>query len=85
MTREEARPITLYEFIHYMSDDEPFQICFKDDEWDDFVELTSASKLLRPFVDCRIDCMGATLSVDGKRPVIRISIDEKGMLGYESI
>jgi len=80
MTREEARRITLYEFIRYMSDDEPFQICFKDDEWDEFVELTRTSKLLRPFIDCRIDCMGATLAVDEKRPVIRISIDGSNMV-----
>lgn len=80
MTREEARRLHLKEFLYYMSEDEPFQVCFEGDEWDDFVELTKESKLLKPFMHCRVDCMGATLAVDEKRPVIRISIDDSNMV-----
>lgn len=58
MTREEARNITLRQFLYYMDDQDVFQLNFTGDEWDDYVELTRRSMLLKPFKDCRIDCLG---------------------------
>lgn len=58
MTREEARNITLRQFLYYMDDQDVFQLNFTDDEWDDYVELTRRSILLKHFMDCRIDCLG---------------------------
>ena len=40
MTREEARNITLRQFLYYMDDQDVFQLNFTGDEWDDYVELT---------------------------------------------
>ena len=80
MTREEARRLHLNEFLYYMIEDEKLQICFKGNEWDDFVELTKESKLLKPFMHCRVDCIGATLAEDEERPVIIISIDDSNMV-----
>ena len=83
MTREEARKMTLEQFLYYMGDDENFQVCFEGDDWDDCMEFTKDSKFLIPFKECRVACMGAEFdSVD--HPTIRISIDDKGMrYGYE--
>ena len=58
MTREEARNITLRQFLYYMDDQDVFQVTFTGDEWDDYVELTRRSILLKPFMDCRIVCLG---------------------------
>lgn len=79
MKPEEARCLTLYTFLHYMDDDEVFQVCFEGDEWENYTELKSGSILLRPFIDCRITCMGAETMDNGKGPAIRICLDEKGM------
>lgn len=83
MTREEARGMTLKQFLHYMGEGEFFQLCFEGDEWDDFVKLTKECKLLIPFMECRVDCMGASFD-DEEQPIIRISIDDRGMrYGYD--
>ena len=58
MTREETRNITLRQFLYYMDDQDVFQFTFTGDEWDDYVELTRRSILLKPFMDCRIVCLG---------------------------
>ena len=79
MTREEARGITLRQFLYYMDEQDIIQVCFKDDGWDEFVELTGQSKLLIPFMNCRIDCMGAEKLEDEDGVAIRISLDIKGM------
>ena len=82
MTREEARGITLWQLLYYMDEQDIFQVCFEGDGWDDYVELTRESRLLKPFMKCRIECMGAEFLECEQRPVIRISLDDKGM-NYE--
>lgn len=83
MTREEARGITVRQLLYYMGEQEIIQVCFKDDEWDEFVEMPSTSKLLIPFIDCRIDCIGAEKMEYEDGVAIRISIDESGVIQSE--
>lgn len=53
------------------------QICFKNDEWDDFEEVNAASEMLKPFLDCEVTCMDADKSILLKDECcIRVSIDE---------
>ena len=80
MTREETRQIKLETFLYYLTEDEPFQLCFEGDEWDDYVELKRDSPFLKPFLACRIDCMGSELMDNGNEPTIRISIDDSNMV-----
>lgn len=84
MTREEARRITVKQFLSYMSETEVIQVCFKTDEWDNYVELTRNSILLKPFLGCRIDCMGAEFMDSRNDPIIRISIDDSNMVYLDS-
>ena len=83
MTREEARRITLKQFLYYMSDDEVIQVGFKSEEWDKYVELKQNSPFLKPFLACRIDCMGSEFMDNGNEPAIRISIDDSNMVYLE--
>ena len=80
MTREEARSITVKQFLSYMGETEFIQVCFKSKEWDDYVELKSDSTFLKPFLACRIDCMGSEFMDNGNEPTIRISIDDSNMV-----
>lgn len=80
MTREEARRITVKQFLSYMSETKVIQVCFKNDEWDKYVELTRNSPFLKPFLACRIDCMGSEFMNNGNEPTIRISIDDSNMV-----
>lgn len=80
MTREEARRITVKQFLSYMSETEFIQVCFKSQEWDDYVELKRDSPFLKPFLACRIDCMGSEFMDNGNEPTIRISIDDSNMV-----
>ena len=53
------------------------QICFKRDEWDCYEEVNAASEMLKPFLDCVVDSMGAEKSDLLKDTCcIRVSIDE---------
>lgn len=80
MTREEARRITLKQFLSYVSETEFIQACFKSKEWDDYVELKRDSPFLKPFLPCEIDCMGSEFMRNGNKPTIRISIDDSNMV-----
>ena len=82
MTREEARRITLKQFLNYMDEGEIVQVCFKTQEWSDYTEFNRSSIFLKPFLDCRIDCMGAELTDNGNEPTIRICIDDTNMVYF---
>lgn len=77
---ENGRNMTLKQFIDYMNDDEAFQVCTTDDEWENYIEVTKDSKFLKPFMNCRISCMGAEILDDGNNPTIRICLDDSGMV-----
>ena len=56
---------------------ENIQICFKNDEWDDYEEVNAASPMITPFLDCDIECIGAEKSsLNRDTCCIRVSIDE---------
>ena len=53
------------------------QVCFKDDEWDQFEEVNAASPMLKPFLDYEVICMDAEKSTLFKdNCCIRVSIQE---------
>jgi transcriptional regulator with XRE-family HTH domain len=54
-----ARSIILRQLLFYMTEGEIIQICDGHDGWDAFTEFSATSKLLEPFMDRRIICMGA--------------------------
>ena len=80
MTREEARRITLKQFLYYVDEGDIIQVCFKTEEWDNYTECNRSSVLLKPFMDCRIDCMGAEYMRNDNSPTIRICIDDTNMV-----
>lgn len=80
MTREEARGMTLKQFLYYVDDQDVFQVCFEGDGWEKYVEVDRNSKLLKPFLCCRIACMGPEYLDDGNSPTIRISLDDSNMV-----
>ena len=76
--RETARSITLRQLLYYMTEGDTIQLCFADDEWDEFTELKGNSKLLAPLMDRRIVCMGAEKS-ENNGQAIRVTIaNEEG-------
>lgn len=75
-TRKEPRSITLRQLLYYMTEGDTIQLCFADDEWDEYTELKGNSKLLLPLMDRRIVCMGAEKSTDGQ--AIRVTIANEG-------
>lgn len=79
MTREEARNITLEQFLCYVDDGDVIQVCFEGDEWENYVELTRSSKFLKPFMKFRIACMGPEVMDNRNQPTIRISLDGRSL------
>ena len=67
-----SRSIVLRQLLFYMTEGETIQICDGHDGWDTFTEFTATSKLLEPFKDRRIICMGAEETENGA--VIRVEI-----------
>lgn len=68
--------ITFQQLLHYMDEEDVFQLCFEGDGWENYVEITKESKLLKPFLNCRVVCMGAEILDNGNQPTIRISLDD---------
>ena len=79
MKREEARCITLEQFLYYVDDGDVIQVCFEGEEWENYIELTKSSKFLKPFLKFRVACMGPEVMDNGNQPTIRISLDDSNM------
>ena len=75
-TEKASRSIKLCQLLFYMTEGETIQICDGHDGWDKFTEFSATSKLLEPFKDRRIICMGAEEAKDGC--AIRVEIAEQG-------
>lgn len=75
-TQAAGRSITLGQLLYYFTEGEFIQICTGHDGWDEFIEFPATSKLLDPFKDRRIICMGAE-ELEGAA-VIRVEIAEDG-------
>jgi transcriptional regulator with XRE-family HTH domain len=71
---QRSRSITLRQLLFYMTEGEIIQICDGHDGWDAFTEFSATSKLLEPFKDRRIICMGAEERKDGC--AIRVEIED---------
>lgn len=67
-----SRSIVLRQLLFYMTEGETIQICDGHDGWDKFTEFSATSKLLEPFKDRRIICMGAEETENGA--VFRVEI-----------
>ena len=64
-----SRNIKLRDVLQYLCHDgdekegaENIQVCFEDDEWDQFEEVNAASQMLKPFLDYEVICMDAEKS-----------------------
>lgn len=78
-----AREMTLRQFLDYMGDDEVFQVSLDGDDWGDYTEFNKHNRLLQPYMECRVDCMGAAMRIDNsniKEAVIRIGLDIDSVL-----
>jgi transcriptional regulator with XRE-family HTH domain len=64
-TQVKSRSINLRQLLFYMTEGDIIQICDGHDGWDAFTEFHATSKLLDPFMDRRIICMGAEETNDG--------------------
>ena len=69
-----ARNITLRQLLYYFTEGEFIQICTGHDGWDEFIEFPATSKLLEPFMDRRIICLGAEEYQEERAAVIRVEI-----------
>ena len=76
--KEKPRSITLRQLLYYLTEDEFIQICSGHDGWDEFIEFPAKSKLLEPFKDRRIICLGVEGKEDEDTAVIRVEIAEEG-------
>ena len=72
VTQVSTRSINLRQLLFYMTEGETIQICDGHDGWDKFTEFSATSKLLEPFKDRRIICMGAEETENGA--VFRVEI-----------
>ena len=76
--KEKPRSITLRQLLYYLTEGEFIQICSGHDGWDEFIEFPANSKLLEPFKDRRIICLGVEGKEDEDTAVIRVEIAEEG-------
>ena len=74
--RKTVERITLRQLVRYFAlcDDERIQIVFNEDDWGDFVEVQTYSKLIQPYMGCEITDLGVEKSVHGNNYVIRAVI-----------
>lgn len=80
MTREEARGMTLQQFLYYVDEQDVIQVCFEGDGWENYAEVKKDSRFLKPFMHCRIACMGPEFLDNRDTPTIRISLDDSNMV-----
>lgn len=79
-----SRNITLRQLLAYFNNQDPsdadqIQIVFKENEWADYDQVSVTSKLLIPYYDYRIQCLGVEdIACDcDNGSVIRVSLDEE--------
>lgn len=69
-------PIKLRQLVDYFLDDSTnIQITFSDQEWDEYEQVSINSRLLNPYMDSIIECMGFEEAIDIKgENVLRVTI-----------
>lgn len=72
-----AKKITLEQFLAYVDDEQEIQVCFTGDDWEDYVSLSTTSKMIIPFLNCEVEYIGIEEPLCGTCPVFRISISER--------
>ena len=76
------RNIKLGQLLDYFGQCEPpeaekIQIVFGDTNWNNFEQVSCVTKLLTPYVNCRITCIGVEKDITGKTSCLRVAIDEQ--------
>ena len=67
--------ITLGQLVQYFKDDgEDIQISFEDQEWDQYEQISMDSRMLKPYLDYEIKCMGLEVTNDTKEDILRVTI-----------
>ena len=78
-----AKKITLEQFLAYVDDEQEIQVCFMsvlpytDISLEDYVSLSTTSKMIIPFLNCEVEYIGIEEPLCGTCPVFRISISER--------
>ena len=69
-------PITLEQLIDYFKEDgTDIQVTFSDQEWDEYEQVSISSRLLKPYMKNKIQCMGFEEAIDDKNAtLLRVTI-----------
>ena len=69
--------ITLEQLVQYFKGyGEDIQVCFEDQEWDEYEQVSMDSRMLRPYMNYEIICMGLEMANDTKKNILRVEIGE---------
>ena len=71
-------PIKLRQLVAYFKEDgADIQVTFEDQEWEEYEQMSMGSRLLKPYLDCAIKCMGFEEAIDNKEFVLRVTLENK--------